>query len=158
MRSQTTVALLCAALALPPAAGAGEEKRCTEETSACVRQMADYLRNKPWIGVELDHHQDGKSVVKEVFQESPAAAAGVRTGDALVALNGVAYENEPGIKDLYKSLKAGDRVTLTVLREGKKVDVPVQLGHVPPHLIAQWIGQHVLEDHVDAPPEVARQP
>jgi hypothetical protein len=43
-------------------------------------------------------------------------------------------------------------------RSGKSQDFEVELGHVPEQLMAQWVGQHMLEHHAEPPEEEAEAP
>ena len=62
-----------------------------------------------------------------VGPDSAAHAAGMETGDEVVALNGVHPETEPKLRELTASL-AGQTVILTYRHEGKTVDRSVTLG------------------------------
>jgi regulator of sigma E protease len=63
--------------------------------------------------------------ILEVVQGSPAAVAGLRKGDLIVAVNGQDVENNyPALSDLLRA-NAGQPVTLTVVRNGKTLD-PIQ--------------------------------
>jgi regulator of sigma E protease len=59
---------------------------------------------------------------------SPAAAAGLKPGDAIVSIDGQRYEifGSQGILDGIRS-RAGQSVTLGVLRDGARIEVPVTL-------------------------------
>ena len=59
--------------------------------------------------------------------QSPAAAAGVRAGDVIVAVDGVPYDDWQSVVDEIRG-RPGDEVTLTVERNGSTVDLPVTVG------------------------------
>ena len=42
----------------------------------------------------------------------------------------------------------GKTITLTIERAGVKKDVDVQLATLPRHVMAQWIGNHVIDHHL----------
>jgi len=89
---------------------------------ALTRQLAEQY------GIEAD---SGVLVV-QVLPASPAADAGIRTGDVIVAI-GDEPVDEPG--DLLAELRTrdpGDRVELTLLRAGEEVTVQVEIGAAPP--------------------------
>lgn len=71
---------------------------------------------RPWIGVYSEEVKN-RVFVNRLAAEGPAAAAGIATGDILVALDG---QPITGIKDFYRKLWAsgdpGVTVPLTVLR------------------------------------------
>lgn len=89
-------------------------------------------------------------VVKRVVPGSPAEAAGMKPGDALVALNGtpLGEKSEAAKKAAQKAMVPGGKVTYTVLRDGKERPVEVTLGKLPREVLAQWVGAHMLESHV----------
>ena len=150
-----TLIALALAISVPPlSAGekSGEHYKCTQEAKTCLRAMAHKLHNKGWVGLDLDHDAGSQTMtVRKVFEGSPAEAAGFQPGDVLMAMNGIRYthENRPALKKAYAALVPGNTVTYTVKRESTEVDLSVVLGQVPERLMAQWIGQHMLEHHVD---------
>jgi putative serine protease PepD len=49
-------------------------------------------------------------------------------GDVLIAVNGKTISNQTDLSLLLNRSQPGDTITLTILRDGKKIDVPVKLG------------------------------
>jgi len=45
-------------------------------------------------------------------------------------------------------MNPGADFTYTVARRGKKVDLNVELGAIPESVMAEWIGNHMM-DHAD---------
>jgi carboxyl-terminal processing protease len=68
------------------------------------------------IGVELIKH-NGKVVIRELIEGTPAEKKGLRVGDVLLKIEGTSF-NDRKIEDISKSLqgKAGTKVTIEVLR------------------------------------------
>ncbi len=58
--------------------------------------------------------------VQEVMPGSPAAAAGIRAGDVLVALDGAPIADLRGYSAALKAQQPGDTVELTVRRDGEE--------------------------------------
>ena len=75
------------------------------------------------IGVELDAGAGSAGArVREVSPGGPAAEAGIRPGDVIVAVNGTAVTGEQPerqVVTIMRDVKPDSRVTLRVLREGK---------------------------------------
>jgi S1-C subfamily serine protease len=145
---------MAAALALALAAplGAGEKgKKCTGDAQQCASKMAAEIKNRGWVGIEMDD-QDGRMTVKRVLPGSPAETAGLRAGDVLVAVNGARFaaDDKQAVKAAYKSFAPGGTATYSVLRGGQEQTVSVTLGRVPDEVLAQWVGAHVLEAHAGA--------
>jgi serine protease Do len=66
-------------------------------------------------------------VLADVIPGSPAATAGLRTGDLVVSLDGKAMENGRQLQvNLYRRL-IGDVVNLEILRDGQTLQVPVAM-------------------------------
>ena len=59
--------------------------------------------------------------------QSPAAAAGVESGDVVVAVDGVAYDDWLDLVEVVRA-QAGEDVVLTVERDGKTLDLPLTVG------------------------------
>jgi S1-C subfamily serine protease len=82
-------------------------------------------------------------LVERVTAGGPAAQAGIRGGDravlaglrqlriggdVIVAIDGKTVANQTDLNLLLNRAQPGDTVTLTIYRDGKKMDVPVKLG------------------------------
>lgn len=60
-----------------------------------------------------------------------AAQAGLREGDIITAIGGTALDGNTSLRQLMLQHKPGDKVTLSVLRDGKESQVEVTLGTRP---------------------------
>jgi len=82
-------------------------------------------------------------LVERVVTGGPAAKAGIRGGnrsvlaglqelriggDVLIAINGKTVSNQNDLNVMLNRSQPGDMVTLTLIRDGKKINVPVTLG------------------------------
>ena len=81
------------------------------------------------IGVQLEPGNAGNGArVSEVSPGGPAAEAGIRTGDVIVAINGTELKGAESTAQavrLLHGVKPDSRVSLRVLRDGKARDVTV---------------------------------
>jgi predicted metalloprotease with PDZ domain len=124
---------------------AGEGGKCTASTQDCLDYMASNMKERGWVGLELeDKGDDGRMIVAKVVANSPASSA------ALVAVNGVAFSdaNEKKLKEIKYSMKPGAEFTYTVARRGSRIDLAVELAQIPQDVMAQWVGNHML-DHAE---------
>ncbi|HET6373127.1 MAG TPA: PDZ domain-containing protein [Candidatus Polarisedimenticolia bacterium] len=140
-------ALLIAACTLA-VAGTNDHYKCTKSTQDCLDSMVSDLRQSGWIGLELDKADEMSAlVVKRVVPGSPAESAGFQVGDELVAMNGIKFgdENKEALKAARKALAPGKNVTYTVSRAGAEKKLTATLTTVPNEVLAQWIGNHMLE-------------
>ena len=105
------VLALALAVAIPAVAGDDHEK-CTADTQTCLNMMVSKLKERGWVGINMDE-EDGKLTVLSVENDSPAAEAGMREGDVLVAMNGIEF-SDANQEKLYeaKTLTASDGLNL----------------------------------------------
>ena len=71
------------------------------------------------------------ALVQLVRSSGPAGTAGIRTGDVIVALG---HAKITGVSDLVTATsthRPGDRVTATVIRDGKRLSLPITLANEP---------------------------
>jgi serine protease Do len=81
----------------------------------------------PALAAGLGLVRDHGVVVADVVPAGAAARAGIKAGDLVLALDGRAMENGRQLQvSLYRRV-LGDVVTLTILREGREVEVPVAM-------------------------------
>ena len=69
--------------------------------------------------------------VKVIKPNSPAELAGLRYGDVILEFDGTQVENDEHLVQLVGLSASGRKVDVIVLREGKKVRIPVELVAVP---------------------------
>ena len=77
--------------------------------------------------VEADGVTRGCAQVQAVTDGGPASKAGVKAGDSIVAFNGKAVNNNYSLLGYVRAAALGDKVTLTIVRDGKTMNVDVTL-------------------------------
>ena len=83
---------------------------------------------RPWFGSVPDFGENPQGVkFADVQAGSPAEKAGLKAGDILVEFGGKRVQNLYDFQYALSAHKAGDVVTVKVLREGKTLEVPVTL-------------------------------
>lgn len=86
------------------------------------------------IGTLLQNTAEGGIEVVRVYPDTPAEAAGLRVGDMILAVDGVAVSaaDGSGYNDAITRIRGedGTDVTLTVLRDGRELDITVTRGNV----------------------------
>lgn len=80
---------------------------------------------KPWLGIAVAE-REGRTLITSVIAGSPAYAAGLNTGDELVALNDYRIRAEQ-LLDRLADCKAGEEIRLTVFRHEKLRQFQVKL-------------------------------
>ncbi len=87
-----------------------------------------------WLGVNVQEILDGGrrvAVVVDVFQDSPAAVAGVKPGDRVVSVGGKPVERYQQLLRRVALLAPGSTVKLGLTRNGKPLEVAVVLATRP---------------------------
>jgi serine protease Do len=76
--------------------------------------------------------QDQKgALVADVTKDSPAAQAGIQRGDVIVAFNGKDVAGNHDLPALVAGTPVGQQATVTVLRNGQKLQLAVKVGQLP---------------------------
>jgi len=70
------------------------------------------------------------ALVNDVQADGPAEAAGIRRGDVILAVNGVAVQSGNDLRNQVSSLAPGSAADVSLLRDGRKQSVSVKLGEV----------------------------
>ena len=82
----------------------------------------------PSLGLSTKAGKDSKDLrVILVSEKTPAAAAGVQTGDVVLALDGVPVPDKETLNRLVAGKRWGDEAVLTVRREGEKKEIVMPL-------------------------------
>jgi len=84
--------------------------------------------SRPITGALFDRESRDGVKVKEVFEDLPAAKAGLKAGDVVKKFDGAEVATFPAIQRLIGRRKAGDVVPLAVQRGGELVDLNLELG------------------------------
>jgi S1-C subfamily serine protease len=108
-----------------------------------VMALTDY----PGLADALQLNTQGGLMVQTIYPNSPAAKAGIREstervrvgfgremrvgGDVILAIQGKTINTIQDIQNEVAHYKIGERITVTVLRNNRKVDVPVTLEEYP---------------------------
>jgi S1-C subfamily serine protease len=102
-----------------------------------MQQMAN-TATRPWLGMRVCA-VDKQSraflglpmgygvLVMEVYDNSPSMAAGLQRGDVIYRADNQSVKDETMLEALLSQKKVGDRLKLTIYRDGKKVSVRVNL-------------------------------
>ncbi len=116
--------------------------------SDLARPVVEQLRRggrveRGWLGVSVQDVAPDEArgagasgarrgvLVAGVERNSPAGRAGLRQGDLVIAMNGEAIKTSRALVRNVAAAQPGQTVRLTVLREGRERELPVQVGRRP---------------------------
>jgi S1-C subfamily serine protease len=83
--------------------------------------------DKSWVEDLKLENTDG-AIVLEVQRGTPAFQGGIRQYDVITKVNGEKVANSKELQEKIKASKVGDKVTITVMRDGKPIDLTVTVG------------------------------
>jgi len=125
-----------------------------------------------WLGVRIQpvtdqiaEYYDLKSkkgaLVTEVFPGDPADKAGIRAQDIILKVNGEPIDDNRDLSAKIANIPVGDKITIELLREGRRQTVTVEIAQRDESQVAQGPGDETTETSLgitvaDITEEVAR--
>ena len=106
------------------------------------------LPRRAWFGVALAPHESG-AIVTAVVAESSAAADGIRVGDIIRAVDGVAPRTPDDVVAAMAGHAAGDTAVIDIVRDGEARKRPVVLRSFPRETMAGVTFEYGSVDIVD---------
>jgi S1-C subfamily serine protease len=82
-----------------------------------------------YLGVSLPN--SGAATIEDVRNNGPADSAGLQPGDEVTAVDGKTIESGDALREAIDAKKPGDKITLTIKRNGNERTVQVTLGQRP---------------------------
>ena len=92
-----------------------------------TRDLKEFGRvQRAYLGIQVASNPN-RVEVASTLPDGGAAAAGVRAGDQIVALNGIPVTNFPSLQEQLSKHRPGDRVNLTLARQRQSLQLDVTL-------------------------------
>ena len=88
-----------------------------------------------YLGIRMAGFSENGVMVQSAMPDSPAMLGGIKAGDVIVSINGTKMrpDADPRLSYLRKhiqSRRAGDKLTVTVERDGKEKTLEIVLGEI----------------------------
>jgi len=112
------------------------------------------LPNWGWLGVRIRDLSEAEmeeisirhglregygAAIVEVLSDTPAARAGLRSGDLVVAVQEQPVVEVRALQKRVGAWKIGEELSLTVFREGRRQIVKARVGRMPPEMVAERV-------------------
>ena len=83
------------------------------------------------IGCSVATYSDGRIIIIEIFENSPADKAGLKVGDQVIRVDNESYDDKDS-NDLSNYIKNSgkEKVVLTIVREDSEMDISINLSKV----------------------------
>jgi membrane-associated protease RseP (regulator of RpoE activity) len=134
-RTAALTGLLAAVPALSSAVSASSN---ASEPMASGAMLVQQKAQKGWLGITIEEDAaKGRIVVVEVVPNSPAHKAGLKPGDALLALGKAPIQGFDAFVDAMSKGRVGQRFVFHVQRGDKKMPLDVVLGARPGAKVAK---------------------
>jgi serine protease Do len=103
----------------------------SEAVSRTVAQLlAKGFIERGWLGVSVEDRDDGVTIAT-LDRAGPAAKAGIKAGDVVIAVNGDKIDSSRGLIRTVAVVPPGNTVRVTIRRQGQEMEVPVNVGRRP---------------------------
>lgn len=134
--------VLVAALLMMVGAVAAQEAtpEPTPEATPDDTELSELDAQGAFLGVLLSDTDEG-ATVEDVVVGSPAAVAGIRPGDVIIAVNDAPTTDVQSIVDVLAGFTPGDAVTVTTTYRGVERTFDVTLGEQPRDVTPRGFGQ-----------------
>ncbi len=124
--------LVLATIAASPASAADQSApKVDKKVVTVVGKNTGPGEKTPYLGVNLaeeTENPEGGARIVSVFEDSPAEKAGLKRGDIIVGFGDAVIHGPVALTKRIHQSKAGDKVQVTVLRDGKKQSFTVEVG------------------------------
>ncbi|HEV8307562.1 MAG TPA: PDZ domain-containing protein [Methylomirabilota bacterium] len=91
------------------------------------------------LAVKLGVGEGYGVVVAEVLKDAPAETSGLRAGDLIVAIDGRPVVETRALQRIVGATPAGGELKVVVLRDGRRRELRVRVGEMPPDVVAERI-------------------
>ncbi|MGH8583181.1 MAG: DegQ family serine endoprotease [Gammaproteobacteria bacterium] len=72
------------------------------------------------------------ALIAKVLPDGPAVGGGLKAGDVIVEFNGVAIERSSDLPPVVGGTAVGTKVPAKVVRDGKRIELSIKIGELPP--------------------------
>ncbi len=122
-RVLTVLLVLALAVSIPLSISFAKSKKSSGGWLGVYLESVDYD-----LSDDLDLPVSYGAYIDDIVDDSPAEEAGLESDDVVIAFNGEKVTDSDDLTDFVKGGKRGDKVTLSIIRDGKEKEIEVTLG------------------------------
>jgi S1-C subfamily serine protease len=104
--------------------------RADDEKKKDDDKKSEKASKKGFLGINFNA-EDGKIVITEVVEKSPAEKAGLKAGDEIVKVDDKSVKDEDSLREAVGDKKPGTKVSIVIKRDGKEQTIEATLGERP---------------------------
>jgi serine protease Do len=112
---------------------------------------------RPWVGIGLQNlteelaqsfnlREKEGALIGQVYEGSPAEKAGLKVGDVVIDIDGVPIKGSQDVVREVLRKQVGQKIQVTVVREGKRIEIPVVTEQMPAEPSEEKTGQAEKKD------------
>jgi predicted metalloprotease with PDZ domain len=151
MKRHAIAALICLTFVSALAATAAEKNECSSTAAECDREIRQIMAGRRFLGLTITDLLPG-IVVQAVVRDSPAARAGFRAGDKLIAVNGrsLTKSRVGDFKQIIADPKHNGRMRMIVFRRGTFRNIEVRLEPYTKEQLDKIVAAHLAQSHTQS--------
>jgi S1-C subfamily serine protease len=112
---------------------------------------------RPWVGIGLQNlteelaqsfnlREKEGALIGQVYEGSPAEKGGLKVGDVVIDIDGVPIKGSQDVVREVLRKRVGQKIQVTVVREGKRIEIPVVTEQMPSEPSEEKTGQAEKKD------------
>ena len=98
------------------------------------------------LAAHLDLKVGEGAIVTQIFPKSPGSAAKLEPGDVVLSLDGKPVSGPRSLQGIVERLAVDKPYTIEILRDGKRVDLPIVLKQMPSEYTMASVGRQGREE------------
>jgi predicted metalloprotease with PDZ domain len=155
MKRHAYAALICLAFvstfAVTAAEKPAEKQECSSTAAECDREIRQIMAGRRFLGLTISDLLPG-IIVQAVVRDSPAARAGFRAGDKLIAVNGrsLIKSRVGDFKQIIADPSHNGRMRMVVLRRGIFRNIEVRLEPYTKEQLDKIVAAHLARSHTQS--------
>jgi predicted metalloprotease with PDZ domain len=125
-----------------------QEPKCTASARECDEQIRQFLSGNRYLGATIEEHNRGL-MIKSVIPGGPAARAGLRAGDRLIAVNGksLTRASTREFKQIIADARENGRLWIILARRGAYARVEARLEPYSKEQLNKIVAAHLAQSH-----------